>query len=204
MPGLPFSQFLKRYGITMLFSSDPGVLPGAIIEKRKQGYFSAGTLAQVFNDPPSAWDTLLQPANLVYGTVERNLSLNGRASLNEMGIAISGGLTRAKGVNFFISGVQCRVFAHQSKITLIPRLQELRRGNKDLWKIINNKTIADYTYYASEMTVSFDVETGIDLRAEINQQIHIEPTTNLQWQSESKFIISKNDTIPFGFSGWMV
>lgn len=48
MANLPFTQFLQRYGITLLFSSDTGVIPGSIIEKRKQGYFSVGSLEQIF------------------------------------------------------------------------------------------------------------------------------------------------------------
>lgn len=203
MSNLPFPQFLKRYGITLLFASDPSVAPGAIIEKRKRGYFCAGTLAQVFKDPPPAWDTILQPANLVYGTVERNLSLSGKASLDEFGININGGLTKARSVNFFISGVKCRVFVNQSKILLIPRLQELRRSNKDLWKLVNNNMIADYTYYATEVTADFEVEGGVNLQAEIENQISVTGNAAIDWKSKSKFVISQNDAIPFGFSGWM-
>lgn len=204
MPGLPFPQFLKRYGITLLFSSDPGVKPGAIIEKRRQGYFSAGTLEQIFKDPPPAWDTALQPANLVYGSVDRSLSLNGKASLNELGISIDGGLSRARSVNFYISGVKCRVFVNQSKITLIPRLQELRRDNKPLWKLVNNNIIADYTYYATEVTAEFDVDGSVDLKAEIENRIRVGGNAAVSWQSKSKFVISNNEAVPFGFSGWMV
>lgn len=204
MSNLPFPQFLQRYGIIMLFSSDPGVIPGAIIEKRKKGYFSAGTLEQVFKDPAPAWDTILQPANLVYGTVQRSLSLNSKASLNEFGVNISGGLANARSVDFFISGVKCRVFANQSKITLIPRLQELRKKNRSLWRLVNNNYIADYTYYATEITAEFETEGNIDLRAELENKITIEGNAGIEWKNKSKFVISNNDAIPFGFSGWMV
>ncbi len=204
MSSLPFPQFLKRYGITMLFASDPGVVPGAIIEKRRQGYFSAGTLEQVFKDPPPAWDTALQPANLVYGTVERSLSLSGRASLDEFGIGIQGGLSRAKTVNFYISGVKCRVFVNQSKIMLIPRLQQLRKNNKVLWKLLNNNIIADYTYYATEVTAEFVVDGNVDLQAEIQNRITVIGNAAVDWKSKSKFVISNNDAVPFGFSGWTV
>ena len=204
MSNLPFPQFLKRYGITLLFSSDPGVVPGAIIEKRNRGYFCAGTLAQVFKDPPPAWDTVLQPANLVYGTVERSLSLAGKASIDEMGIIIAGGLSKAKSVNFYISGVKCRTFLHQSKITLIPRLQEMRKNNKALWKLVNNNIIADYTYYATEVTAEFDVEGGVNLQAEVKDQISVNGNASVDWKSDRKFVISDNDAIPFGFSGWTV
>lgn len=204
MANLPFPQFLQRYGITMLFASDEGVIPGTILEKRKQGYFAAGRLDQVFKDPPPAWDTQLQAANLVYGTVQRSLTLGGKASLNEFGINIGGGLANARSVDFFISGVKCRVFANQSKITLIPRLQELRKTNKALWKLVNNNYIADFTYYATEVTAQFTVEGNADLRAEIEQKISISAGAEIAWKSKSKFVISNNDKIPFGFSGWIV
>lgn len=87
---------------------------------------------------------------------------------------------------------------------LIPRLQELRRSNKDLWKLINNNTIADYTYYATEVTVDFEVEGAVDLKTEIENQIVVTGDASVEWKSKSKFVISNNDQIPFGFSGWTV
>jgi hypothetical protein len=204
MAHLPFPQFLQRYGITLLFSSDPGIIPGTILEKRRRGYFSAGRIDQLFNDPPPAWDTRMQPANLVYGTVQRSLSLNGKASMDEFGINISGGLASARSVDFFISGVQCRTFVNQSKITLIPRLQDLRKNDKALWKLVNNKQVADYTYYATEITVAFEAEGKADLQAELQNKIVVTGNTSLEWKSSSRFVISNNDDIPFGFSGWVV
>lgn len=204
MANLPFPQFLNRYGITLLFASDPGVVPGAIIEKRKQGFFRAGMLSQLFKDPPEAWLTQLQPANLVYGTVQRSLSLSGKSSLNEFGINVGGGLSKARSVNFFISGVKCRTFVNQSKITLIPRLQELRKTNKALWKLVNNNRIADYTYYATEITVDFETDGAANLQADIESKLTISADASLNWKSSTRFVISNNDAIPFGFSGWMV
>ncbi len=204
MANLPFTQFLQRYGITLLFSSDAGVIPGSIIEKRQQGYFSVGNLEHIFHDPPPAWDTILQPANFVYGTVQRSLSLLGKASLNEFGLGISGGLSKARSVDFYITGVQCRAFAHQSKIMLIPRLQELRQTNKKLWKLINNNYIADYTYYATEVTVEFESEGSADIKAEIENKITIDAGASVEWKSKSKLVLSHNSNIPFGFSGWVI
>jgi hypothetical protein len=140
----------------------------------------------------------------VYGTVERSLSLAGKASIDEMGINIAGGLSKAKSVNFYISGVKCRTFLNQSKITLIPRLQELRKNNKALWKLVNNNIIADYTYYATEVTAEFDVEGGVNLQAEVKDQIRIDGKASVDWKSDRKFVVSGNDAIPFGFSGWIV
>ena len=204
MANLPFTQFLQRYGITLLFSSDTGVIPGSILEKRKQGYFCVGTLEQIFKDPPPAWDTVLQPANLVYGTVQRSLSLLGKTSLNEFGIGIHGGLTQARSVDFFITGVKCRIFANQSKILLIPRLQNLRKSNKALWKLVNNNRIADYTFYATEITAEFEAVGGADIKANIQNKITVDSSVSLDWKSKSKLVISNNDSIPFGFSGWMI
>jgi hypothetical protein len=140
----------------------------------------------------------------VYGTVQRSLSLSGKASLNEFGINIGGGLSNARSVNFYISGVKCRTFVNQSKITLIPRLQELRKTNKSLWKLVNNNRIADYTYYATEITVDFEAGGNANLQAEIENKLTISADASINWKSSSRFVISNNDAIPFGFSGWMV
>jgi hypothetical protein len=204
MASLPFPQFLQRYGITLLFAGKPSIIPGTLIERRQRGYFDVGSLEQVLNGPPADWETYLQTANFVYGNIERSLSLAGKASLDELGISINGGLGQARAVTFNITGVKCRTFVRQSKISLIPRLQELRKTNKSLWRLVNNNWIADNTYYATDVSVEFDVDGNIDLQAEIKTNLTLAPSANIDWKTKSKFVISNNDAVPFGFSGWRV
>jgi hypothetical protein len=204
MASLPFPQFLQRYGITLLFAGKPSIIPGTLIERRQRGYFDVGSLGQVLEGPSSDWETYLQSANFVYGNIERSLSMAGKASLDELGISINGGLGQVRSVTFNITGVKCRTFLKQSKILLIPRLQELRRTNRPLWKLVNNNWIADNTYYATDVSVEFDVDGNIDLQAEIQAKLSLAPNASIDWKSKSKFVIANNDAVPFGFSGWRV
>ncbi len=204
MAKLPFPQFLSRYGIKLLFTATPDVVPGTIIDKRKKGFFGIGTLKQVLGGGPAKWATKLQPGNLVYGTIERALSLKGKASLNEFGVAISGGLRRARSVTFEITGVKVRTFKTQSMITISPALHKLRKSNKQLWKMVNNNWIADYVYYASEATVKFFVNGGVNLKADIQNRLKVSGEAGVQWKSNRSFTITNNQEVPFGFSGWKV
>jgi hypothetical protein len=204
MASIRFPQFLRRYGITLLFVSTTDVIPGAIIEKKKKSFFPIGRLHQIFGDPAADWATELKDANFAYGTVERSLSLKGKSSLTEFGVDVSGGLRRAKKVKFGITNVICRSFETQNKLTIIPRLNTLRLTDKATWDLVNDKWIADYTYYASEVTFDFDVDAGVDLKAEIENKINLSADAGIEWTSKRSFTITKNQNVPFGFSGWRV
>lgn len=205
MAALPFPQFLKRYGIMLLFAATPNIVPGAVMEKRRKGYFAIGSLKDVLGGTAASWASKLQGANLVYGTVERQFNLKGKASLKEFGLEISGGLQRAKSVTFSISGVRARTFMSQSKLALVPKIHSLRKADRRLWRqVLNNNWIADYTYYATEATVVFNVASGVDLKGEIENRINISGTAGIKWKSNRSFTITRNDAVPFGFSGWKI
>ena len=91
MAALSFPQFLRRYGIKLLVTSTPDIVPGAVIERRKKGYFKYGHLQAILGGDDASWACRLQPANFVYGTIERTLSLKAKASLSEFGVSIGGG-----------------------------------------------------------------------------------------------------------------
>ena len=116
MAKIEFPQFLRRYGIKMLVTSTQDIIPGAIIERRKRGYFKFGHLREVLDGDAESWRVELQPANFVYGSVERTLSLVGSSRLDQFGIVIGGGLSRAKSVRFDLQNVQARVLVNRSKL----------------------------------------------------------------------------------------
>jgi hypothetical protein len=204
MPNITFSQFLNRFGIKLLFSADPTLVPGAVIDKRKKGYFAIGALKEVLGGSDVDWETELLPANLVYGTVEREISLEGKASLKEFGMDIKGGLERASSVTFKITGVKSRIFKKQSSLLLAPQLFKLRDTNKNTWKRINNNWIADHTYYATEATVEFVVDSSVNLEADLKDRLELSGNAAIEWKSKRSFVITQNDLVPFGFSGWRV
>lgn len=204
MSSLPFPQFLNRYGIKLLFASTADIVPGTILDKKRRGYIPIGHVEHVLGGPSKIWSSKLQPANFVYGTIKRNLSLKGKVSLVQFGIAVSGGLKNARSVTFEISGVKARSFKTQSKITILPQIQKIRRKNRRLWRIINNNWFADYVYYASEAKVTFSVAGGADLKAGIEKRVKISAGANINWESNRSFTITNNVKVPFGFSGWRV
>ena len=204
MAPLLFPQFLNRYGIKLFFSSVADTKPGAIIKRQKRGFFVIGTLDDVLEGGSTRWASKLQDANFVYGRVDRTLSLKGKASLKEFGVDIEGGLNRASAVTYQITGVKARSFKTQSRIKILPELENLRLTDKTKWKLINNCWIAEYVYHASEFTVKFDAATGVKLKADVEQRIKISGEVELDWKTDRSFTITNNLDIPFGFSGWQV
>ena len=204
MAALLFPQFLKRYGIKLFFSSVADTKPGAIIKRQKRGFFVIGTLDDVLEGGSTRWASKLQDANFVYGRVDRTLSLKGKASLKKFGVDIEGGLNRASAVTYQITGVKARSFKTQSRIKILPELENLRLTDKTKWKLINNCWIAEYVYHASEFTVKFDAATGVKLKADVEQRIKISGEVELDWKTDRSFTIANNLDIPFGFSGWQV
>ena len=203
MAQLGFPQFLRRYGIRMLVTSTPDIIPGAVIERRRKGYFKFGHLREVIGGTPASWKTTLEPANFIYGSVERSLSLANRASLNEFGVIIGGGLSRAKKVTFDIQNVQARIFVKRSKLSLLPELFAVRQKDRRVWKrTLNDKWVADYTYYATEVRFSFETEVGVDLQADLSDRIVVSADSTIEWKSKGSFVVTNTIDVPFGFSGW--
>ena len=204
MAPIQFQKFLNRYGIKALVVGTSDILPGSIIEKRNRGFYRCGHLKNILAGSQQSWDVVLQPANLVYGTVERTLSLSGKASLNEFGVTIGGGLTRAKSVRFEIEEVKARSFVHRDKLSLISEIFEYRKDNRSQWnRMLNDKWTADYTYYATKIIFSFEKDTNLDIRADTAGKISVAPANGLfEWSSKGQLIVTNTDAVPFGFSGW--
>lgn len=204
MAALKFTQFLRRYDIRLFFSSVEDTIPGSLISKDKKGYFPVGHISDYLDNPNLDWTTEMKEASMVYGTVERELSLGGRASLNEFGVGIHGGLGKAKSVKFYIEEVRAMGFLKPMRLNLIADSHELKKSNKKTWKLINNKCVVDYTYYASKVTFDFEREGNFDLKAEIINKITASAETEIKWKSKSSFVVTNNTKVPFGFSGWEI
>jgi hypothetical protein len=203
MAQLSFPQFLRRYGIKMLVTSTPDIVPGAIIERRRRGYFKFGHLREVLGGSDASWRYRLQPANFVYGTVERSLSLASRSRLNEFGVVIGGGLSRARSVRFDLQNVQARILLHRSKLSLIPELAAVRERNRRMWnKTLDDKWVADYTYYATEVRFTFATQGAVDIEAEIADDLVVSGDARVEWTSKKSFVVTNTAEVPFGFSGW--
>ena len=203
MAQINFPQFLRRYGIKMLITSTPDIVPGTIIERRRKGYFKYGHLREVLGGDDKSWRYRLQPANFIYGSVERSLSLASRTRLNEFGVIIGGGLNRARSVRFDLQNVQARILTNRSKLSLIPELFAFRRDNRRAWnKTLNDKWVADYTYYATEVRFTFEAEGGVDLEADIADELVVSGSALVEWKNKKSFVVANTAEVPFGFSGW--
>src|SRR5262245_436788 len=111
MSALAFPEFLRRHQLQLLAVSTDDIVPGAVVDKERRGYAPQGHLSEVLTDETEGyWDTEMNEANLVYGTVERSVGLGGKASLSEMGVTVQGGLSRARSATFSITGVYARTF----------------------------------------------------------------------------------------------
>lgn len=204
MSKLPFKQFLRRFGITLFFDADDSIVPGTVIEKVKKGYHAKGHLKSLINLPDTRWEHELRNANMVYGTVERTLSLSGKSKLNEFGVNISGGLGKATSVSFHITGVKARIFKDLDEFTLIPLTDRLRKNHPDKWALLNGHTVATKLYHATEVKYHFKCQGNVNLEAAISNKLHVAAGTKITWDTKKFFTITKNESVPFGFYGWKV
>ena len=71
------------------------------------------------------------------------------------------------------------------------------------WKReLNDKWVANYTYYATVVKFSFETDSGVDLRADIADRMAVTGGGSIEWKTKGSFIITNTDDVPFGFSGW--
>jgi hypothetical protein len=203
-------QFLRKYNLTFLPVATPDIVPGAVLTKRK-GYMYWGHLDQVLQgEPKRFWSVEMDPANIIEGTVERTLSLKGKSSFGQMGVQVDGGLKRAKSVTFSISAVRVKTFrngrGYASMLSLIPKIQRLKRRHRVAWRTINNKWVVLEAYYASEATVSFTTSGDVNLKAEVAKagDVTVEGDGVVKWTGKKSFKIARNDKVPFAFRGWIV
>jgi len=210
MPALKFPQFLKRFKLTILRVATDDVIPGAVLSPRR-GYIYQGHLSELLaGQPKKFWKTELDPANIVYGTVEREFSLSGKASLDQMGVKVEGGLGRAKSVKYSISAVHAQTFlngtGHASMFSLTPRLHQLKKRNRRAWRMVNNKWVVLETYYASEAEVTFATSGSVDLKGDVENAggVSVHGGGGIKWTGERSFKIIENNAVPFAFRGWKV
>ena len=211
MAALALPTFLKRFQLQLLGVATDDVLPAAVVDRAKKGYLPLGHLSEILIDePPSYWKTEQNPANIVYGSVEREYKLGGKASLSEMGVQVSGGLARASAAKFSITGILARTFVngpgHASLFSLTPKVFALKKTDRVRWRLVNQKWIVLETYYASEVLVEFATSGNVDLKAELDElgAVTVSGNATVSWKSKRSFTVSKNDRVPFAFRGWQV
>ena len=191
--------------------STDDIVPGAVVDKERRGYAPQGHLSEILTaEPTGYWDTEMNEANLVYGTVERSLTLGGKASLSEMGVTVQGGLSKAKSATFSITGVYARTFAdppgHPTMLSLVPKIHALKKQDKVRWKSVNGKWIVLETFYAKEATIVFTPSGDVNLRADVEAAggVSVSGDGQVTWKGKRAFTIAGNDKVPFAFRGWMV
>jgi hypothetical protein len=208
MAALKFPEFLKRFQLQLLGVSNTDIRPGAVLA-RKRGFLFQGHLSDLLSDPPQEfWRVERNPANVVYGSVEREVSLRGRTSLDELGVRVEGGLRRARSAKLEITGVHASTFATgaATQLKLVPMLHTLRKVNRAAWRLVNGRWIVTETYYATEVLVSFATDGDVDLKSDIAAEggVSVQGTAGVTWKGKRAFVVANNDQVPFAFRGWQV
>jgi len=201
MPHLTFKQFLGEYGIRMLFVATEDIQPGIVIQPDKKGFFKYDDLYRVFNQPAEAWAHQFRQANMITGTVSRSLSLAGKASLDEFGVSIHGGLANSKRVTFKLTDIKARSLATRNRADIEHAIAALKKADKARYKRYANKFALDQTFYADSFEAEFDVDGKVDLRAELEGKVEVQGEAQVQWTSKRAFKIASNAAVPFGFAG---
>jgi len=200
----PFRAFLNSYGIRLLSTPNDDFQPGLVLEKKRKSFTSFGHLKSVLELPKRSWETRLRASNLINETVNRSLSLKASASLKEFGVEISGGLQKVTSVDFAIEQVTARDFVNIDNFTLIPKILELKKKDRAKWKMLKGKWYAYHLFYASHVVFTFQTDAAIDIKALIKNKITIQPEASIRWNSNKRFVITKNNKVPFGFTGWKI
>ena len=132
---LEFPRFLRRFNLKLLAVANDDIVPGVVLS-RKRGHLYLGHLSQLLPEQPRRfWATELNPANIVYGSVQRSFNLRGGPSLDRMGVRIEGGLGRAKSVNCSIRAVHARTFRNGTgRAAVLTRCPPWMRSRSRSWR----------------------------------------------------------------------
>lgn len=201
MPNLTFKQFLGQYGIRMLFVATEDIQPGIVIQPDNKGFFKYDDLYKAFGQAQADWQHDLRKANMITGTITRSLSLSGKSSLDEFGVAIHGGLSQTKRVNFKLSDIKARALTQRTRADIETAIAQLKKSDKTRYRQYANKFALDQTYYAASFEAEFEVQGDIDLRAELEGKIDVSGDAEIKWTSKRTFKIANNADVPFGFAG---
>jgi hypothetical protein len=158
MPALQFPQFLNRYNIRLLYVSDERTEPATLLKKEHQGYDYQGHLKAFLGGPATKWDVALSKASIVYGSVDREMSLNGQASVDDLGLKINGGLGKARSISYSLHDVRVKVPQHTDPIHLVGEINALRKNNRVDWRAINGLWVVEKSFHVA----AFDVKINVD------------------------------------------
>ena len=195
---IAFRQFLRKYGITLLPVSVETTKPADILKKEKRGHFPYTHLGKVIEKPASTWKDVWVGASITQESVSRTLSLNGKYSLKSMGVNINGGLAKAKSATYTISGIKAKKLETTDTMEVENFLTDIKSKKPAIWKKIRGKSFVEMTFYATEFTISFDVEGNVDLSAEVAGKLTHDAGASVKWTSKTVLKIAKNNNIPFG------
>lgn len=186
----------------MLGSSDSTVQPGSLIEKRGRGHFAVDHVAEFPGTRITEWKTVLKRGNILQENVYRSLSLAGRFSLKELGLAIAGGLSEVRWVNFDIQDVRVRIVQSHGKLALQSEFERLEDANAKLWRKLKQWWLADKTYYAAKFTAVLETKGKVDLRAKLEGRISLAGGGTVAWAGRNTLEVKQPSEVPFAFSGW--
>jgi hypothetical protein len=199
---ITFRQFLGKYGLTLLPVGIETTVPGDILKRERRGYYPYAKMKKVADNDLN-WNVGWTGANITEEKVSRTLSLNGKYSLKTMGVNINGGLSKAKSATYTISGVKAKKLVELTTMEVEQFLDTIK-NKKSAWKKIKGKEFVELTFYATEFTIDFEVDRGIDLKAEVAQKISHEASAKVEWTTKTSLRIASNDNIPFGFKGFRI
>jgi hypothetical protein len=199
MANIKFTQFLRQYGILLLPVQYEDFLPGIAAEKQNKGYTKYANLSDAFGQSPDAWKTKMEKANIVTGNVKRTLSLKGKASIEQFGVGIEGGLSKASSVEYTITGIKAMGLVSKTRADIEEAIAIMKKDQKK-YKRYQKKMAVDKIFFANAFNVKFETAGNVDLQAEIELNIKLAAGTSIEWTSKRAFTISNNDTVPFGFS----
>jgi hypothetical protein len=204
MAPIRFPQYLKRHGLYLFIAANETYLPGSILERRGEGFWSYDELKIILQDSDLSWETKVVRASIP-GAIEGKSKVGAQGELKLPFLTVQGGLQHKRYVDFRIGAVQQRIFEEDALRLWNPlkgRLKNLARDKPEVWESIKGRYLVRSTWYATEYKVDLGRAWMGGLGAQLKDQIFPYADATVDINPQTKVVnVSGNFLVPFAFDG---
>lgn len=203
---MDIERYIERKidGLNVLRLSSSSYLPGAIISTRKND-LRVGHVRDIFKkEPEKTWALDYLPGNiLVENTLSGETKIGAKA--NFLGIfSLKSGVSSKYDIKYSIDEITCCEFKKSSQLELELMLNEIEKSDRAKWKTIRGYTVITAAYFAKSFTLTFMRSGKIIADADIEKNVNINADVKIEWKTDGKIKIVKNDKVPFGVRGFKI
>jgi hypothetical protein len=199
---MDFNRFIAKHipGLRILRVATSQYIPGSLLDRRT--LMKKGDLSDILTD----LEIEIEPvsANIVYGEIAGNRISKGKIDLLGL-LSLQGRAENQIELQYNIKDIKGKSMTPKQLI-LHPRLNEIRRKNRFLWRQINNQFVMIESFYADLVTITFKSEGKILSKLELEKiaKLDINPAMDHQWGNRHVLTVTQNANVPFGTRGFTI